>query len=380
MPTDIESILSASDGYLASIGQSRHCRIWQCGGDGDITWPTYRQSTDGKTWTNLPPQHLPPASAMQPGQLLSDGQTFLVIDFHGRTWSSTDGLDWQPNPVYVPDAATAAASDSLRFGCSNMALGTSGLAHLEWDGQSTTISWFATFSAAPAASALRFPSQEPVPEEVALLDPIHYSCLGSSPPSILWQTGYAEQGTGPKPPRLRAIVTGGDPKIGSEGADLPDTGWHEVAARSDSVLYIHSGPPPHLEPIDTVSVKRAADGSWGFGGLTSGGRCIQHNEHGSQTDSAAWRLRAQPSPNDKRLLVEVQLLSCGHPTPDQIVPRPTAFYGRDAIDILFSIPPIDTGDVACYRWYPFTITLDHPIGNRALFDAARLPLVQRWPK
>ena len=154
---DIETIQSASDGYLATIGQTRHCRIWQCGGDGGITWPTYRQSVDGKTWTDLPLQHLPPRPAIQPGLLLSDGQTFLVIDFHGRTWSSSDGLDWQANQVYVSDPTSLTATDSLHFGSATMALGDSRLASLEWDGQSTTVPWFAAFSAAPAASALPFP-------------------------------------------------------------------------------------------------------------------------------------------------------------------------------------------------------------------------------
>ena len=77
---------------------------------------------------------------------------------------------------------------------------------------------------------------------------------------------------------------------------------------------------------------------------------------------------------------EVQLLSCGRPVPDEIVPDAHAYYGPDVIDIIVTTPPIDTGDVACYAWYPSLITLDQPIGDRTLFDASAFPLVQRWPK
>jgi hypothetical protein len=209
-----------------------------------------------------------------------------------------------------------------------------------------------------------------VPEEIALLDSVHYSCLGSSPPSILWQTGNAENGNDPAAEALRTTLI-------REGGTLPATGWLE-AQRSDSqVLYIHSSGPPRLQPFSYLTVKRAADGSWGYGGLGVGVLC---NKHDKDSMGAPWRLAARPLPTDRTLQVEVQLQSCGHPTPDQVVPRPQAFYGRHAVDIVVDAPRINTGDIACARWYPFTITLDHPIGNRALYDASRLPLLQRWPK
>ena len=158
---DIEFVQSAADGYIASIGPKRHCRIWECGGDGTIFSPSYRQSADGAHWTDLTRQQLPKGPAYGPTALLSNGQTFLVVDHRGRAWSSTDGLDWQPDPVYVPDAATLTASGSLHF--DSMALGLSGLADMEYDGQTTTTPWLATFSAAPATSALPFSTRYPVP-------------------------------------------------------------------------------------------------------------------------------------------------------------------------------------------------------------------------
>jgi hypothetical protein len=230
-------------------------------------------------------------------------------------------------------------------------------------------------AATPAPSA----SSAVVPEEIALLDSVHYGCIGSNPPSILWQPGRAEEGTDAPAAALRAVVSGTDPQIGLESVYLPDAGWLETDRTADRVLYLHTSGPPDFRNLDSVTVKRAADGTWGYGGLGSGGR-LRCQQHGTNTGGVPWRLTDRPAPNDRTLQAEVQLQSCGHPTPEQIAPKSTAFYGNDAIDVLVVAPYINTGDVACPSWYPLTIMLDHPIADRAIFDAASLPLVQRWPK
>ncbi len=168
--------------------------------------------------------------------------------------------------------------------------------------------------------------------------------------------------------------------MGLEGSGfLPSTSWLETDTTADRVLYIHTSGPPDFRNFDFVAVKRAADDTWGYGGLGAGGR-LRCRQHGKTAGGVPWRLAARPSSNDRTLEAEVQLQSCGHPTPDQIVPKATAFYGKDVIDVLVVAPYINTGDVACADWYPFNIHLDQPIGDRMLFDAANLPLVQRWPR
>jgi hypothetical protein len=217
-----------------------------------------------------------------------------------------------------------------------------------------------------------------VPDEIALLDSAPYRCVGSKPLSSLWYPANAEGGSDPAAAALRTIVGGQDPKSAGAASGFPTSGWQEIDRSPDRVTYLHTSGPPYFRDSAFVIVKRAADGSWAYGGLGSGGsfRCWLHTD---QVTGAHWQLAARPSPSDRTLQAEVQLPSCGRPSPSQVVPRAHAFYGPALIDIIVTTPPIDT-EIGCSAWYPLTITLDQPIGHRTLFDASAFPLVQRWPK
>jgi hypothetical protein len=72
-------------------------------------------------------------------------------------------------------------------------------------------------------------------------------------------------------------------------------------------------------------------------------------------------------------------IGCPIGTPHPIVIEPHVRYGTRTVDVILGTVSIDTGDVACGERVPFTVALDEPLGQRTVFDAASLPLRQRFP-
>ena len=194
----IQQIQSGADGYVASVGPPLACRTGVCLG---LFFPSYLQSFDGTTWTDLTPQK---GSTWGPAlhsfiPLSSDGSTFLLIDDRGRAWSSTSGLDWQSNPVYLSDAGSVAASGNLHF--SQLSLGLSGLADFESHRGGLT-PWLATFSTPLAQTATPFPPRYQDGDRLCLdgegchvTIAMGYYLVNDSPQDVLVRLSGAVQGT-----------------------------------------------------------------------------------------------------------------------------------------------------------------------------------------
>jgi hypothetical protein len=216
------------------------------------------------------------------------------------------------------------------------------------------------------------PSDAVPPEEIRILHGLRYTCGAPFAATKLWGPANAEEGSDLAAIALRSFVQG---QTDPDSKWLPDTGWIEMERTDDRANYVSAGGTfGHVE----VTLERDADGAWkphGWGDCLP--RIILHDRV-----SAPWTLdRDQlPTPGSRELHVRALLqIGCPYGAPHPIVIEPHVRYGITAVDLILGTVYIDTGDVACGERVPFTVALDEPLGQRTVFDAASLPLRQRFP-
>jgi hypothetical protein len=213
---------------------------------------------------------------------------------------------------------------------------------------------------------------EPPPEEIRILHGLQYSCGAPFPATKLWGPANAEEGTDPAAVALRTFVQG---QIDPDSRWLPDTGWIEMERTSDRANYVSAGGTlGHVE----VTLERDSDGTWKPHGW---GDCLARIILNDRV-AAPWKLDPDqpPTPGSRELHVRAVLqIGCPIGTPHPIVIEPHVRYGTRTVDVILGTVSIDTGDVACGERVPFTVALDEPLGQRTVFDAASLPLRQRFP-
>lgn len=158
-----------------------------------------------------------------------------------------------------------------------------------------------------------------------------------------------------------------------EGKYLKDAeGWHlvhedeervEVVARMPGALFVH------------VLFERSADG-WTHTGF---GDC-QPNVVVGNRSPVTWELAQKPSPTDTELSVEAWDVGCSGGR--ELTPQNTRVevgYTEEAISIFIHGTPHMGGDCSGPTW-PLTVTLEEPLGDRELLDAAYYPPRKRHPR
>jgi hypothetical protein len=215
-------------------------------------------------------------------------------------------------------------------------------------------------------------SDEEPAEEIRILHGLQYSCGAPFPATKLWGPASAEEGTDPAAMALRSFLQDGS---NPEATFLPDTGWIQMELTEDTANYVSSG--GGLGHV-VVMLNRDADGAWK---PRSWGDCLPRVILDHRV-TAPWTLdRDQPpTPGSRELHVRAVLqIGCPRGAPPPIVIEPHVRYGTQSVDVILGTVAIDTGDIACGKRVPFTVALDEPLGDRTVFDAASLPLRQRFP-
>jgi hypothetical protein len=170
-------------------------------------------------------------------------------------------------------------------------------------------------------------------------------------------------------------------RFASEEASFLDGYEWFIAARTDSSLVLFGRasqkPPDGTPAYADVALERTVDGYR----PTGWGQCrIEVSAPGY--GNAVWRLDGEPDPGTSALEIMINERACasGQPPVDRDV-VPVVVADRERITITVLVEPA-RGDATCQSnpWYPVTVELEEPIGDRLLFDGSEVPLQERmWP-
>jgi hypothetical protein len=220
-----------------------------------------------------------------------------------------------------------------------------------------------TTTTAPAPSTT-LPAGPPV-AVVSDPDPL-VQCQGTPGtfrPSVFTTPDGAEQGTDALSTALRTELERG------RFDGYPDTGWRLVWSDDTTALFI-AGVPPFARTF----TMRFADDRWQAG---AGGGCgalrIAPPEGAGW---ATWTIGARPPSDTASFTVFVDDPSCSgtQSAGDRILP-PHIDERDDQVIITFTVTPLPPGSYTCigHAATPYTVTLQQPIGERALFDGGTWP-------
>ena len=186
------------------------------------------------------------------------------------------------------------------------------------------------------------------------------------PASALSGPDGAEMKGGPASEALRTILA--DPRA----TKLPQHGWRE--------LYVEEQIAAFAAPDDggwaAISLRRADDESWSFGGLRRGGPPHRYREGAGP---AMWRFDpAQPRPTNDTLSVAVLVteLACtnGQRCDDRLLPAEVDI-GRETVDVTFFVTSLPPGVYRCPSNPPCAVVVElpEPLGGRHLRDGCTFP-------
>lgn len=186
------------------------------------------------------------------------------------------------------------------------------------------------------------------------------------PVTALSKPGDAETGTTAAAQALNAFITG------SDGADLPDTGWQELYRSKELALY---GMPDATADAGTYVVARvrATNGAWAF---EDSSQCHPRTWLGSTLGIAGdWKLAAKTTKTARTIkaLVTERACASGESAKGRLA-KPRISYEADQIVITIGVTPLDgSQDCQANPATPLTITLTEAIGDRQLFDGGPYP-------
>jgi hypothetical protein len=149
-------------------------------------------------------------------------------------------------------------------------------------------------------------------------------------------------------------------------------GWHVVYEDDERAELVARMPGA---PFVSATFERAGD-AWRHVGF---GDCQPRVVVGDRSP-VTWELAEKPSADDTELAVEAGDIACS--SGRKLTPANTRVeveYTEDAISILIHGTPHMGGDCVGAAW-PLTVTLDEPVGDRELLDAAYYPPRRRHPR
>ncbi len=225
-------------------------------------------------------------------------------------------------------------------------------------------------SGAPSESASGEPSASP---DATPSGPVQFLTCDPAGPgwavTKLDGASDAESGTTAAAKALLDYITGTD------GNDLPDTGWRELYRSKDTALY--GQPVPSGEPdVLLVATIRATGGVWAG---ENNGQCRPQTWLGSKLGIAAdWTLSAKTSKTTKSLKVLVTERACASgKTAKGRIARPRVAYEADRVVITIGVTPLDGAqDCKSNPATALTIALTEALGTRLLFDGGPYPAIE----
>ena len=186
---------------------------------------------------------------------------------------------------------------------------------------------------------------------------------GSFRPSVFTTPDNAEEGTDPLSAALRTELARG------RFSEYPNSGWRLVWANDTTALFV-AGIPPFARTF----TMRAVDGNWQ---AANGGGCATLRIAAPEGEGwATWTIGARPPSDTDSFTVFVDDPACSgnQSAGDRILP-PQVEEHDDQVVITFRVRPLPPGNYLCsgHAATPYTVTLQQPIGERALFDGGTWP-------
>ncbi len=186
---------------------------------------------------------------------------------------------------------------------------------------------------------------------------------GTFRPSLFTTPADADAGADPLSTALRTELAR------SRFDSYPDTGWRLAWADDSNALFI-AGVPPFARVLSL----RFADDRWQAS--SSGGCGALRVAPPEGTAWATWTIGARPPADASTFTLFVDDPSCSgtQSTGDRILP-PRIEEHDDQVVITFTVTPLPPGGYTCigHAATPYDVTLQRPIGDRALFDGGTWP-------
>ncbi len=222
-------------------------------------------------------------------------------------------------------------------------------------------------SASPAPS-LGLPEESALPPGLAGM----LTCgdiAPTFPAEALRQPATAELAADPASIALRRYVTVEAPPE----MQMPRSGWREVARSPTAVTFV----APIADGWRVATMAPGPDG-WAF---SEGGECHLRVTLPDGVSFATWRLDpAHPSDassTEIRVLGTEQACANGKP-PEGRVLAPVLLATDEAVTITLIVRQVPGGaDCPGNPEFPFSVTLDEPLGARHLFDGSTFPPAPR---
>jgi hypothetical protein len=186
------------------------------------------------------------------------------------------------------------------------------------------------------------------------------------PAEALRRPATAEAAADPASIGLRKYVTVEAPPEMS----MPRSGWREVARSPASVSFV----APAEDGGWRIATMTPAGSEWTF---SEGGNCDLQVQLPEDLSFATWRL--DPAHPTNAASTEVRVLgtegACanGKP-PDGRILAPVVVSTAEAVTIALVVRHVPGGaDCPANPEFPFSVTLDEPLGTRTLFDGSSFP-------